>query len=177
MGITMVPAKQPALRQWPGGAVAGWIPIAVHCSAVTAYAQCSQPERDTVVSLHALSNKQPSGEWGDGQAKCARERKGAKPSINGNISQKRNVLKKGNRGRKDVRKDRRAERAEGEKRPVMMPVPIFLSRRGSKLKKKKAKTQVLGILWAHAFTALVMVVPRATSNVCLRKANLSPLFS
>lgn len=96
-------------------------------------------------------------------------------------------VRRGTCSRKAIEEERTCERTEGQKgerakgrgrkKACDSPVPILLCRKGFKLKKKKAKTQVLGIFWAHAFTALVTAVPRATSNVCLSKANPTPLLS
>lgn len=61
-GLAMALAEESALRQSLGGDVAGWIVIATLCSAVTAYAQHSEPEKDMMLSLHTLSSQQPSGE-------------------------------------------------------------------------------------------------------------------
>lgn len=58
----MALAEESALKQSPGGDVAGWIVIAILCSAVTAYAQHSEPGKDMMLSLHILSSQQPSGE-------------------------------------------------------------------------------------------------------------------
>lgn len=44
--------------------------------------------------------------------KCARERRGAKPSVKGNSGEKRSRYRTGKRGRRDVLNGRRAERAK-----------------------------------------------------------------
>lgn len=44
--------------------------------------------------------------------KRARERRGAKPSVKGNSSEKRSRYRTGKRGRRDVLNGRRAERAK-----------------------------------------------------------------
>lgn len=53
-------------------------------------------------------SEQPSGEWGDGQVKCVRQRRGAKLSVNSR--EKRNLYEKGERRRRDVLNGKRAER-------------------------------------------------------------------
>lgn len=68
-----------------------WMAVATLCSAVTAYAQCSEPERDRMLSWHALSSKWPSGEQGGGQVKHARKGEGTKRGISKNSSKKRNA--------------------------------------------------------------------------------------
>lgn len=46
--------------------------------------------------------------------KCARKRRGAKPSVNGSRIKKRNMKKKGKRGRRVVLNNRKAERGESK---------------------------------------------------------------
>lgn len=131
-------AEESALRQSPGGDVAGWIVTAVLCSAVTAYAQHSEPEKDMMLSSHTLSSQQPSGEWGDGQVKCVRQRREAKLSVNGNSREKKNVYEKGKRRRcAKWQKGREGseQNAEGGKRPVTVTGDVFLSVKGSSRKK------------------------------------------
>lgn len=131
-----------------------WMAVATLCSAVTAYAQCSEPKRDRMLSWHTLSSKWPSGEQGGGQVKCAREGQVAKWGISRNGSKKRNTQERLN--------TRKAERRKKntEEKTLTVPRAIFLPKKKKK-KEKRLKLECLGVLWAYAFS-VGMAPPRVS---------------
>lgn len=134
----------PRCCDWEGMSVAG--SLSPHsCSAVRAYARRSEPGRDTMLSLHALSSKRPSGGWvrrwtsATCQGEEGTQTKGRwEQQWEEEHVQERQKRKKGcpkwQKGREG-----RGQNTEGEKRPVVVPGAIFLSKKESKREREKKK--------------------------------------
>lgn len=95
----MALAEESALRHSPGGDVAGWIVNATLCSAVTAYAQHSEPGKDTFWGVRRWTSEMCQAEKGS-KTECQREQQREKELVRERRKKKKGCAKwqKGRKG-------------------------------------------------------------------------------